>query len=701
MKISIRIKNLLPALLVLFAGFAAMTLIAGFSGRKMLFEEMESTTRAALVNFIAQANQRESELGYLQEVLDEQNLKLATSLAEFLAADPSLLEGGRLIRLADELGVEEIHITDGEGILRWGSVPDFFGFDFKTTDQTIPFLPALEDPEFKLAQEPQPRGTDGALFQYIGVARRNVPGVVQIGVSVNAIQALQERVSLQTLVEGIRVDEYGGYVFVVDLEGTITAHPSRSMLTLSVADTEWGQQVLSGTEGSFSYDQGGDVLLMAYKRVGDRVFGASVSTEPYLAPLKTLEGAMVSASLVTAAILAILVFLVITYTVVRPLRRLNDKILVLSEGEGDLTQTIDVVSRDEVGDLGRGINSFIASLRQIVENIKSASAENQVIKENLRQNAEESSTAVGQIGGNVEEISRKIGGLDERISGSTETVKAIGVNIQGLNQQVENQSSAVIEATASVNEMVASLKSVASITQAKKAATESLVVTTREGGDKLSQMSDVVQVIAGNVEKITEMVTVINDIASQTDLLSMNAAIEAAHAGDAGRGFAVVAEEIRKLSETTRENARAINDVLEGIGSQARQASAASKSTDQAFLEIDKEVTSVSQALSEINASTEELSLGGEQILEAMQMLQDVSSRVREGSEEMENGAAGMGEAMQTVREISGEVLNLVKDIARGSSLISQSTMAVNQLTAELDNTAQRLDQEIHRFKTN
>lgn len=213
-------------------------------------------------------------------------------------------------------------------------------------------------------------------------------------------------------------------------------------------------------------------------------------------------------------------------------------------------------------------------------------------------------------------------------------------------------------------------------------------------------MKQVVGDIHGSVGQITEMVSLINDIASQTDLLSMNAAIEAAHAGDAGRGFAVVAEEIWKLSESTGENAKAINDVLLSIGGQAREASLGSQEADKAFGEINQEVLSVSQALAEINASTEELSVGGEQILEAMHLLQDVSSRVRESSEEMGRGAQGMGAAMKGVQEISGEVRGLVGEIAEGSSLIARRTEAVDRLTIELSDNTQGLNQEIHRFKT-
>lgn len=700
MKISLRLKILVPSLFVLFAGLAAVFFIAGFTGEKMLTTEMVGKTKFSLESLIARSEESDAEVKMLKETMSHNFLRLTHSVAKLVAEAPELLETAELQALTKKLDIDEIHVTDEEGVLRWGSVPDFFGFDFSTSDQTRPFLKGLTDEGFAFAQEPQPRGVDDILFQYIGVARIGRPGIVQIGVQARELQEVLERVDLQTLVEHYKVDDDGGSAFVLDDRGNTLYHKNPERVGVSVKDYDWGNTVLAEQEGFFFYDFEGQEKLMSFRRVGGRIFCASVFTAPYLGPLEIMEDALLITSVVIAVILSLLIITLLNRIAVRPLRGLQGMVLVLAEGEGDLTQEIEAKSQDEVGDLGRGVNTFLISLRKIVGNIKAASAETQVIKENLRRNAEDSSIAVRQITGNVEEISQRIAGLDERITESSATVEQIEGNISELNRQIENQGSAVEESTASVNEMVASLKSVAYITLAKREATVNLVDTTRRGGEKVAHMKQVVGDIHGSVGQITEMVSLINDIASQTDLLSMNAAIEAAHAGDAGRGFAVVAEEIRKLSESTGENAKAINDVLLSIGGQAREASLGSQEADKAFGEINQEVLSVSQALAEINASTEELSVGGEQILEAMHLLQDVSSRVRESSEEMGRGAQGMGAAMKGVQEISGEVRGLVGEIAEGSSLIARRTEAVDRLTIELSDNTQGLNQEIHRFKT-
>lgn len=700
MKMSIRLKILLPSLAILFIGLFSLYLIATYNGKAMLTADMESATRSSVDRFTSQSLDRTHEVEIMEKFLNDGYIQLAKMLAATIAADPAVLAPEKIASLAEEVGVAEIHVTDENGILRWGTFSDFYGFDFASTEQSRVFMAALTEPSFSHAQEAQARGADGVFFQYIGVARQDKKGIIQIGVDATFIQKEMESLSLQNLLSKFQVDDYGGYGFVVDLSGNFFAHPDPDYIGTDVHDFDWGEKLFHGKEGHFYYSFEDREKYLFYELVGDKIYCGSIYVAPYLAPISILQTSLLIASAVAGLFMAILILIIVNVGVLNPLKKLQEKITILAEGEGDLTQEVVIRNRDELGDLASGINAFMVSLRGIVGNVKSSSNEAEHMSALLQTNAEESSTAVGQIGGNVGEISSRIGVLDEKIAGSAGMVKEIEVNISDLNIQIEGQSSAVEESTASVNEMVASLQSVAAITDTKRQATERLVDTTRQGGDKVIHMNQVVETIFGSVEKITEMITVINDIASQTDLLSMNAAIEAAHAGDAGRGFSVVAEEIRKLSESTRENAKAINDVLSGIGSQVKEASQVSKETNQAFGEINGEVISVSQALAEINSSTQELSLGGVQILEAMQLLQDISLRVREGSEEMSQGAKGMGSAIGTVQDISGEVHSLVQEISNGSKVISERTNTVAQLTSEMANNAASLNEEINRFKT-
>ena len=257
----------------------------------------------------------------------------------------------------------------------------------------------------------------------------------------------------------------------------------------------------------------------------------------------------------------------------------------------------------------------------------------------------------------------------------------------------------VVQATASVTEMTASINNVAGITESKKKSTELLVTTANKGGEKLEITNNVIQDVASRVGDIQEMMEIINGIASQTNLLSMNAAIEAAHAGDAGKGFAVVADEIRKLAETTGDNAKNISTVINEITENIASALQAGSVTQQAFNAISSEVTTTEKAFNEIFASTKELAVGGEEILKAMTSLTEVSENIKTGTDEMKEGSLLVSKAMTNVEQISSTVTNGMEEVALGIEEISRAVNDINEMTQQMGENSDTLDGVIKQFK--
>lgn len=701
MKKYLSLKILIPALIVLFSGLITLTIIAGITMKNSLTKTMIETTNFSLDDLIAQSLDNTGQITFLKVTMADNYIQLAKLLAQNLEENAENLSTEEYIEMAKEVGVAEIHVTDENGVLEWGSVAGFYGFDFHTSDQTKPFLKILTDSNYALAQEPQSRAVDGVLFQYISVSRRDQPGIVQIGIKAHVIQEVIDRVDTQKLIDSFNVDEYGGSTFIIATDGTTLKHKNRDVIGLNVfTEFPWGSNFEDVESGQFYYTHNDTEKFLSYRRFGEEIYCASVFVEPYINPVKNMNRVMIITSALFGIVLAFLIIFLIRNIASNPLRKLNNKISILAEGEGDLTQNIKINSTDEVGQLATGINDFISSLRVIVSNIKKASTETQIIKESLNMKAAGSSTTFNKISASVTNINNEIATLDEQINKSRDISKSIENEIDNLDREVENQVSAVEESTASVNQMVASLKNVSIITTNKSQATQQLVETTRSGGEKIILLNRLVEEIQQSVTDISQMVSIIDDIASRTSLLSMNAAIEAAHAGDQGKGFAVVADEIRKLSESTANNAKSINQVLENIRGQVDEATTASGETNSAFNEINKEVHSVSEALSEIKLAAEELSNGGEQIIDAMYILQEVSTKVRSGAIEMKQGATLMGHSMNNVKDISGKVLHTVSDIADESNLIAQGSDDLNTITKELSDNTRLLDNEISRFKT-
>lgn len=699
MKLSIKI--LIPSLIVLFMGLFAVSFIAHDTTKSILNEKLISSTNFSLDAMVDQGIESNNQVEMITKIMSENFLQVTKLLSIYLGNSSEKLSTQEYIDLAEKIGVDEIHITDENGVLRWGSVEGFYNFDFRTSEQTKPFLKILSDPTYSLAQEPQLRGVDNSLFQYVSVSRIDKPGIVQIGVKASVLEEAIRSVDFQQLVDTYKVDNVGGYVFITSLEGVIEKHRDKKIIGIDlVKDYDWGKKLLESDSGSFYYRFKDANKFMSYRVVGDSIFCASVFVNPYIEPVKDMDRVLLITAIVVGFILLLVITLFLGRLVRRPLKELIEKIKILAEGEGDLTQEIIFHSNDEVGELASSINQFIISLKTIIGNIKLRSNETQKIKESLLDEAKDSAIIGSNISENVQDIKNNISKLDDEILESMKIEQSIEVQIEELDREIENQVSAVEESTASINEIVASLNNVSTITTNKYNATLKLVDITKTGGDKVVFMNNVVSEIHESVQQISSMVTLINDIASQTSLLSMNAAIEAAHAGDEGKGFAVVADEIRKLSESTGNNVASITKVLADIKSQVNEATLASSDTNNAFVEISSEVESVSQALSEINLSTAELSNGGEQILDAMYILQDVSSKVRNGASEMKDGAKNMSTAMNQVKNISKDVLGKVDRISRNSKSIADGADTINELSINLSDNTNDLNSEIQRFKT-
>jgi methyl-accepting chemotaxis protein len=177
------------------------------------------------------------------EMMNQKNIALAKALTVIIAADPASLSNAGMTRLCELFGVAEVHVTDEKGVLLWGSVPDFFGLDFYTNEQTLPLTVIIDDPSRTIAQELQPRAVDGMLFQYITVSRLDQPGIVQVGVEMRTIDNIKSSMSIQNASAGIGSGNDGG-VFVVDSRKIIVADSSVSGIGVDLSGQYWIDTIL-------------------------------------------------------------------------------------------------------------------------------------------------------------------------------------------------------------------------------------------------------------------------------------------------------------------------------------------------------------------------------------------------------------------------------------------------------------------------
>ncbi|MEJ5190104.1 MAG: methyl-accepting chemotaxis protein, partial [Breznakiellaceae bacterium] len=238
---------------------------------------------------------------------------------------------------------------------------------------------------------------------------------------------------------------------------------------------------------------------------------------------------------------------------------------IRSLSEGDLTVELGVRSRDEVGELAARMNEFVRSLDEAMLGIKDAANRNRVVKDGLLASSEEAAGAVQELGVASREVAGQAEELERRVGDVQEAVDRIAGGVAELDRRLSDQIAMVEESTASITQMLATIGNMARLAAQDKELSESLVRTADAGREVFQSSIEKIEAITEQVGKIEEMIQIIDTIAGQTNLLAMNAAIEAAHAGEAGKGFAVVAEEIRKLAEASTEGSREIAASVKGI----------------------------------------------------------------------------------------------------------------------------------------
>jgi len=403
-------------------------------------------------------------------------------------------------------------------------------------------------------------------------------------------------------------------------------------------------------------------------------------------------------AILVIALVAVLVYFVLHFTMM-PIVEVAATLKDIAEGEGDLTVHIKEKGNDEITDLSRYFNETIEKIKDLVLAIKKEAQNLSGIGNDLASNMNETAAAINEITANIQSIKGRIINQSASVTETNATMEQVTININKLNGNIENQTAHVSQASAAIEQMVANIASVTDTLIKNGANVKTLTDSSEVGRGGLQEVSSDIQEIARESEGLLQINSVMNNIAAQTNLLSMNAAIEAAHAGEAGKGFAVVADEIRKLAENSSKQSKTIGSVLKKIKESIDKITHSTENVLSKFDAIEENVRVVAEQEENIRRAMEEQGEGSKQILEGISSVNGITKQVQAGSHEMLDGAKEVIQESINLEKATQEITSGINEMSSGAEQINVAVHQVNEISIKNREGIGHLIKEVSRFK--
>jgi methyl-accepting chemotaxis protein len=400
-------------------------------------------------------------------------------------------------------------------------------------------------------------------------------------------------------------------------------------------------------------------------------------------------------AIVTAAVIIYFVFSSITKPIIRVTHTLKD----ISEGEGDLTRLLPETGNDEITDMSRYFNRTLAKIKYLIIAIKQQAAVLSDTSNELSGNMTETASAINEITASIQSIKSRVMNQSASVTETNATMEQVVTNLNKLDGYIGNQSDEVSSAAGAVDGLIASIKSVTATLVNNTGNVHELKKISEAGHAGIQDMASDIRKISLESEDLVTINSVMKNIASQTNFLSMNAAIEAAHAGEAGRGFAVVADEIRKLAESSGEQSAMVGAVLQNIKKSIDKMTQSSEDVITRFEAIDTSVKTVALEEENILGAMEKQNADSRMLMQNAGNVSNITLQVKSRSKEMLEGSKEVIQESHNLEKATHEITNGMNEIAAGANEINDAVNHVNEISSKNREGINALIKEVSRFK--
>ena len=462
------------------------------------------------------------------------------------------------------------------------------------------------------------------------------------------LASITDLTSIQEKVKKIHID--GGYALLLDSKNNILVHPKKSAIGKKISDLSatlvpLAKELKTKKSGIFEYKLGGDEKILAYETIAETGWKLLLTTNKKIV-YKDLDDQLSSNIIITLAftIFGTLLIIFILKILFVPIMNLKNMINDLANKDADLTSRISVKGEDIIAQMGNDINLFIEKLQNLLVNTKNSSSENATIAAQLSSTTQEVGKRVQEESTIVTALSDEGQNLHDILQTSLEDAKKSDENLKVSNDTLLEVQTDIEALHVKLNQT--SLQDV-------------------ELAQKLNQTSQ-------NTAEIKEVLSVINDIADQTNLLALNAAIEAARAGEHGRGFAVVADEVRKLAEKTQKSLTEINATINVVV--------------QSVQDVSTDMDASSKEILEISQNGEKLNSKVEDTVSTMAHTTKITQHTIESY-------------IQSVEQLE-DIVKKLKDVDELSTSNFQSVEEISTASEHLNSLTDELNNELKRYNT-